>query len=124
LLGTTPKDVEADRFGALARAVKETGSVVLLKGARTLIGGPDELPIVNPTGNPALATAGSGDVLAGILGALFANVREPLEAAALAAYVHGLAAERWVAAHGVDRGMVAHEIADGVPEVLSSLSKA
>lgn len=121
LLKISAGDVETDRFSALERAVRLTGAVVLLKGPRTLIGAPGEAPLVNASGTPALATAGSGDVLAGVLGALCCSM-PPRAAAMTAAHVHGLAAERWGAQHGADRGLLAHEVADGVPGVLAGLA--
>jgi hydroxyethylthiazole kinase-like uncharacterized protein yjeF len=124
LLGMSTADVERDRFSALARAVSESQAIVLLKGARTLVGAPGALPFVNPTGTPALATAGSGDVLAGILGALAAGSRDPMQAAAAAAYLHGLSGEHWVSVHGADRGLLAHEIADGLPGAFAAVTRA
>jgi ADP-dependent NAD(P)H-hydrate dehydratase / NAD(P)H-hydrate epimerase len=121
LLGCSAADVERDRFGSLARAVERSGCVVLLKGARTLIGAPGELPLVNVSGTPALATAGSGDVLTGLCAA-FASSLALRFAAMVAAHVHALSAERWSERTGADRGLLAHEIADGVPEVLGALA--
>lgn len=124
LLATTSVDVEQDRFGAVARAVDASRSVVLLKGARTLIGGPSQSTVVNPSGSPALATAGSGDVLSGITAAMLAALHDPFHAACAAAYVHGAAGEAWSRAHGsADRGLLAHEIADGVPSVIADLTR-
>jgi NAD(P)H-hydrate epimerase len=123
LLGISTADVERDRFGAVERAVSESRAVVLLKGVRTLVGAPGELPFVNPTGTPALATGGSGDVLAGILGALAAGLGDPVRAACAAAYLHGLSGERWAAAHGADRGLLAHEIADGLPGAFAAVTR-
>jgi len=91
LLSTTAEKVQADRIAAAATlAAKETA--VVLKGAGTVIscGGRH---VVNVSGSPALATAGSGDVLAGIIGALLAQGLSPLEAGALGAYLHGRAGE-------------------------------
>jgi NAD(P)H-hydrate epimerase len=122
LLSATTEAVEADRFGAVARAVAASGAVVLLKGARTLVGAPGELTVANPSGTPALATAGSGDVLSGVLAALAVAVDGTFRAACTGAYVHGAAGERWASMHGQDRGMLAHEIADGVPAVLAGLA--
>jgi hydroxyethylthiazole kinase-like uncharacterized protein yjeF len=122
LLGVTTADVERDRFGAVTRAVAESSAVVLLKGARTLVGAPGEPTAVNPTGTPAMATAGSGDVLSGVLGAVAATVKNAFHAACAAAYVHGLSGERWAAATGADRGLLAHELADGVPAALAALT--
>lgn len=123
LLGESTSTVEANRFDALRRAVELTGAVVLLKGPRTLIGAPGELPLVNVAGTPALATAGSGDVLAGILGA-FSLALAPRVAAYTATFVHAASGERWSKRTGSDRGLVAHEIAEGVPALLAELSGA
>lgn len=81
-----------DRIGAARRAAAEVGAVVLLKGYVTVVAGPDGRCYLNPTGVPALATAGSGDVLAGLAGSLLATGIEPALAAATAAYLHGRAA--------------------------------
>jgi ADP-dependent NAD(P)H-hydrate dehydratase / NAD(P)H-hydrate epimerase len=123
LLGVGASDVERDRFASLARAVELTGAVVLLKGPRTLVGAPGELPAVNASGCPALATAGAGDVLTGIASALACNV-VPRLAAISAAFIHGRAAERWAERTGADRGLLAHEIGDEVPAVLAALTSA
>ena len=119
LLGTSAAEVEADRFAAVAECVSRARSVTLLKGAHTIIGAPDERPVVNGSGTPALATAGSGDILAGTIGAL-ACALDPFEAAFVGAHLHGLAAEAWTAARG-DRGLLAHEIADEYPRLVARL---
>jgi len=119
IVGSTAAHVEADRFGTLASAVALTQSVVLLKGHRTLVGAPDERVAINVSGSGVLATGGSGDVLTGILAA-FGALLDVRSAACAAAYVHGLAGER--RSHsGVDRGVLAHEIADEVPFALGAL---
>ena len=121
LLGVKARDVEADRFAAARGIAAKTRAVVLLKGPHTLIATPAGRVVINPSGNPALATAGSGDVLAGILGAISCNA-QAFEAASAAAYVHGAAADAWQRAHGgADRGMLATEIAEHVPTVLATL---
>lgn len=89
----------ADRAGAAARLAAWTNAVVLLKGDRTIVATPSGEIWVNPTGSPALATAGSGDVLAGLLGSLLAAGLPAVRAAVMAAYVHGLAG-RWAAEDG------------------------
>ena len=122
LLGVTAGDVERDRFAAVKRAAEASGAVVLLKGARTLIAKEGELPVVNPTGGPALATAGSGDVLGGVIAALSVAAPGPFEAACAGAYVHGRAEESWSEGAARDRGLLAHEIADQVPGVLAWLT--
>jgi hydroxyethylthiazole kinase-like uncharacterized protein yjeF len=82
-------DVGSDRIGAARRLAADLGAIVLLKGAATVVAGPDGRAFVNGTGTPWLATAGTGDVLSGILGALLASGLPPAEAAAVAAHVHG-----------------------------------
>jgi hydroxyethylthiazole kinase-like uncharacterized protein yjeF len=81
----------ADRVGAACRLAAWINAVVLLKGDRTIVATPSGTAWVNPTGSAALATAGSGDVLAGLLGSLLAAGRPAEQAAIMAAYVHGLA---------------------------------
>ncbi len=92
LLGTDPGSVEARRLEHARRAAGELGVTVLLKGSTTVIAPPGDEPVlVNPTGTPWLATAGSGDVLSGLAGALLAQGLEPAQAGLAAAYLHGLA---------------------------------
>ena len=92
LLGTGPAEVEARRLEHARRAAAELGVTVLLKGSTTVIAAPDGGPVlVNPTGTPWLATAGSGDVLSGLAGALLAQGLAPAQAGLAGAYLHGLA---------------------------------
>jgi NAD(P)H-hydrate epimerase len=121
LLGQTADEVEASRFDAVERCVVLTHSVVLLKGYRTLIGAPRQRVVVNPTGSPALATGGTGDVLCGIIAGLACTL-DARRAAGVGAYVHGVAGERWAARVGVDRGLLAHEIADEIPAAIAALA--
>ena len=122
LLGSTAADVEADRYAAARALSKRTGAVVILKGAYTLVADPAGRVVVNPAATPALATAGSGDTLAGILGAMLCAL-PPLDAACAAVFIHAAAAAAWSEAHG-DRGLLASEIALGVPSVLRALTAA
>jgi len=85
--------VQADRAAALTALCAQTPAVVVLKGADTLVGARDRASWRNPTGNPGLATAGSGDVLSGLLGALLARGMTAWDAARLAAWLHGRAAD-------------------------------
>ncbi|MBV9384506.1 MAG: NAD(P)H-hydrate dehydratase [Streptosporangiaceae bacterium] len=94
LLGAEPAAVAARRLEHARRAAGQFGACVLLKGSTTVIAAPDELDpvLVNTTGTPWLATAGTGDVLSGLAGALLAQGLLPPQAAIVAAYLHGLAA--------------------------------
>jgi NAD(P)H-hydrate epimerase len=121
LLETTAEAIESDRLAAARTAAERAQAVVVLKGPSTLIAAPDRRICVNSTGNPALATAGAGDVLAGIIGALSCSMGT-FEAACAGVYVHGLAADLWTQG-GADRGLLASEIADQVPRILGTLAK-
>jgi len=100
LLGTDPSAVEARRLDHARQAAERLGLTVLLKGSTTVIASPGVTTVlVNPTGTSWLATAGTGDVLSGLAGALLAQGLAPAWAGAAAAYLHGLAA-RLAAAGG------------------------
>jgi ADP-dependent NAD(P)H-hydrate dehydratase / NAD(P)H-hydrate epimerase len=94
LLGVAPADIEARRLEHAQQAAAKFAATVLLKGSTTVIATPDEREpvLVNTTGTPWLATAGTGDVLAGLAGALLAQGLQPPQAAIAAAYLHGLSA--------------------------------
>ncbi len=99
LLGVPVSAVVERRWEHARQASRETGAVVVLKGRQTLISDPVMGTWVNPTGNPGMASGGSGDVLTGVIAALLAQGLDPPSAARLGVYVHGLsgdlAAERW-----------------------------
>ncbi|MFC4065570.1 NAD(P)H-hydrate dehydratase [Actinoplanes subglobosus] len=107
----------ADRAGAAARLAAWTNAVVLLKGDRTIVATPSGEIWVNPTGSPALATAGTGDVLAGLVGSLLAAGLPAARAAVAGAYVHGLAG-RWAAEDGP---VTAQDVAAALRPVLAGL---
>ncbi|WP_345770987.1 NAD(P)H-hydrate dehydratase [Geodermatophilus normandii] len=86
-------EVGADRIGSARRLAADLGAVVLLKGNATVVADPDGTAFVNATGTTDLATAGTGDVLSGILGALLATGTPPAETAAAAAHLHGRAGQ-------------------------------
>jgi len=124
LLGSTSADIEGDRIAAVRALAEATRAVVVLKGARTLvcdgIAG-DGFVTVNPTGSPALATAGSGDVLTGVIAALAAQGLSPADAARLGVYCHGLAGDRVSAEVGV-WGVVATDLIPEISPALRDLS--
>ena len=95
LLGCSTADVQADRLGAAQQLAARMQCVVVLKGSGSVIAAPDQTPAINPTGNARLATAGTGDVLAGMVGARLAAGASALQAAREAVYAHGDAADRW-----------------------------
>lgn len=94
LLGCTVEEIQSDRIAAVRTLVKRSRAVVVLKGAGTLVGSPDDPKIwVNCCGNPGMARGGSGDVLSGLLGGFLAQGIAPLRAACAAVYVHGAAGD-------------------------------
>jgi hydroxyethylthiazole kinase-like uncharacterized protein yjeF len=104
----------ADRIADARRTAGQTGAVVLLKGSTTVVAAPGGGVLVAAAGSPNLATAGTGDTLAGILAAFLARGTEPFRAAALAAHVHGRAAGR-----GRPEGLVASDLPELVADFLS-----
>lgn len=99
LLGCSTAEVMADRLKAAQTIVKRFGSVCVLKGSGTVIGAPGQTPLINPTGNAALASAGTGDVLAGMIGSAIAlaaeNQEQVLDRVAQAVFQHGWLADTW-----------------------------
>ena len=123
LLGGEPAELNRDRVGAARKLTERTGAIDVLKGAGTVIAGPDGRVLINPTGGPALAAGGSGDVLAGMVGGFLAQGMDAFEAAALAAFVHGAAADAWTELRG-QVGLLASELAAAIPETLEALRAA
>ena len=109
LTGLSVEAVQADREGIARRYAAQWNAVVALKGARTVVAGPDGRVCVNPTGNPGLARGGSGDVLAGMMSALLACGLPAYDAAACAVWLHGAAADRAAARRG-EYGMLPQDI--------------
>ncbi len=93
LLGRTTAEIQEDRLGAVREAARRCGGVVVLKGRRTLIATPDGETWVNTTGNPGMASGGSGDVLTGLIAARLAQGDEAAFAACLSVHLHGLAGD-------------------------------
>ncbi|WP_448508593.1 NAD(P)H-hydrate dehydratase [Immundisolibacter sp.] len=118
LLGIATAQVEADRYAAVRALQARYGGVVLLKGAGTLVcDGQTPIGVV-PYGNPGMASGGMGDVLTGLVGALWAQGLPALAAAALGACLHGAAADA-VAARRGERGLLAGDLLDALPHLLN-----
>jgi ADP-dependent NAD(P)H-hydrate dehydratase / NAD(P)H-hydrate epimerase len=124
LLGTTTAEIEADRLAAARALAAKTRAVVVLKGARTIVcdGAGDDQCSINPTGGPALATGGSGDVLAGTIGALLAQGLSAVNAARAGVYVHGAAGDVLARVHG-DRGVISSDLPDAIASAIRGLSR-
>ncbi len=120
LLGTTTADVQNDRLSAVRELASRINNRVLLKGYRSLIADPNGDTVVNLTGNPGLATAGSGDVLTGIVGGLLAQGSAVDHALVVGAYVHGLAGDLAAKKLG-ETSLVATDVIRALPEAIHSL---
>lgn len=121
LTGLSVQEIKRDRLAVAVKAASQWGKVVVLKGARTVIAAPSGEVFINPTGNPGMATAGSGDVLTGLIAGLLAQGVGAFEAAVLGTYVHGLAGDIAAARRG-EMGMIAGDILESVPEALVRLA--
>ena len=122
LLGCTAKEVQADRIGACRDLVELPGATVVLKGSRTVISSNGEYFYINTTGNSGLATAGSGDVLAGIIVSLICQKINPDLSAVMGTFIHGYAGD--IATEKYSKmGMTAQKIIAELPKTLSAFEK-
>ena len=120
LLGRPIAEVEEDRVATAREAAARWHQVVVLKGAHTVVAAPDGRAALSPFANPALATAGTGDVLSGIVGSLLAQGAAPYDAAVAGVYVHAAAGEAVREEIG-DAGLLASDLLGRVPVVLKEL---
>ena len=121
LLGVTAGAVQADRLGAARALARQFNATVVLKGSGSVIAEASGMATINPTGNPALASAGTGDVLCGVCGALLAQGWPPAAAAWAAVWLHGAAADQLVAQGVGPVGLTASEL---IPAIRASLNQA
>ncbi|HEY3298030.1 MAG TPA: NAD(P)H-hydrate dehydratase [Armatimonadota bacterium] len=120
LLGTTTAEIESNRLEAVREAASRFHCVAVLKGARTLIAHPSGRVFVNPTGNPGLATGGTGDVLTGIISGFLAQGVDPIDAAVCGVYIHGKSGD--IAAERIGPvGIIARDVIKCIPEALRGM---
>jgi len=124
LLEISVEQIQHDRLGAAKKLATKFQSVVILKGSGTVIADPTEQVVINTTGNPALATAGTGDVLAGLCGSLLAQNWPLWEAALAAVWIHGDAADSMVADSLGPIGITATELLPYIRKSLNQLLPA
>ncbi|MGZ5819764.1 MAG: NAD(P)H-hydrate dehydratase [Burkholderiaceae bacterium] len=120
LLAISSSDVQADRLTAARTLAQQCNAIIILKGSGTVIARADGNALINTTGNPGLATAGAGDVLSGICGALLAQHWPIWEAAAAAVWLHGHAADVLIGKGVGPIGLTASEL---IPEIRSALNQ-
>jgi hydroxyethylthiazole kinase-like uncharacterized protein yjeF len=120
LTGVEAKVINQDRVALAQKYAEEWQQVVVLKGAYTVVAAPDSRTMLMPFANPSLATAGTGDVLAGAIAGMLAQGLAPYDAAVCGAYLHGLAGE--IAAGRIGAaGMLAGDLLSALPEAIESL---
>jgi hydroxyethylthiazole kinase-like uncharacterized protein yjeF len=119
LRGETRDAIHAERAEKAQATARQFGGVCVLKGHRTVIADARTL-YVNPTGNPAMATGGMGDVLTGVIAGLLAQKLLPLAAATAGVYLHGLAGDLAAVS---DRGLLARDVAHAIPQSLARLRR-
>jgi NAD(P)H-hydrate epimerase len=117
LLGITTGEVQKDRVGIAGRIAQDLKVVVVLKGAGTVIAAPDGAVAINSTGNPGMATGGTGDVLTGMIAGFLAQGLSAWDAACAGTYLHGLAGDLAAVCQG-ERGLIARDLIDAIPSAI------
>lgn len=119
LTGLSPRQVNQDRIGIARQTAADWGAIVILKGARTVIAYPDGEVYINTTGNPGMATGGTGDVLTGVVAGLIAQGMSSHQAAVIGAYIHGLAGD--IIADSGTVGLTAGDVLRALPAAIMGL---
>ncbi len=120
LTGMTAEEISARPVETASEFAKKTGAIVLLKGATSIVANPEGEIYINNTGNNGMATAGSGDVLTGIIAGLIAQKYEPFDAAVLGVFIHGLAGDEAARGKGQD-SLMAGDILEDMPSAIKRL---
>jgi NAD(P)H-hydrate epimerase len=117
LLGKSIQEIQANRMTIAREFAQEFGVILVLKGNKTLVATPSGAIYVNITGNPGMASAGSGDVLCGLIQGLIAQGIKPQDAAIVGVYLHGQAGDYASEARG-QRGLIAGDLLASIPDIL------
>ncbi len=120
LMGISTSEIQQNRLEAAESFANKYKVIVVLKGYRTIISAPWGETWINPTGNPGMATAGSGDVLGGVISSFIAQGMSPMEAAVCGAYIHGAAGDKAAEKYG-QWGMVASDIIKYIPHTIMDI---
>ncbi|MEO0227458.1 MAG: NAD(P)H-hydrate dehydratase [candidate division WOR-3 bacterium] len=119
ITGLSPSNINKDRLGIAARFVREWGGILILKGAPTIISSATGEVFLNPTGNSGLASAGSGDVLFGMLAGFLAQNLSPINAAVCAVFLHGLCAELAMNEDNNEYSLTAGDLLEIIPKSIN-----
>jgi len=122
LLGITTAEVQKDRVGIASAFAKRYKVTLVLKGAGTVVAAPDGRVYINSTGNPGMATAGTGDVLAGMIASFLAQGHTAAQAACLGVYLHGLSGDLAVKDKG-EASMITRDLVEKIPSAIQTLMK-
>lgn len=120
LMGISSADVQKDRIGVATGFARKYNVTLVLKGAGTVIAAPNGDVFINSTGNPGMATGGTGDVLTGMIGGFLAQGHGATQAACLAVYLHGLAGDLAAKEKG-EAGMIAGDLIEKIPEAIKEV---
>ncbi len=114
-------DVQRDRIGIASRFAREFNVTLVLKGASTVVAVPDGRAFINSSGNPGMATGGTGDVLTGMIGGFLAQGLTSEEAACLGVYLHGLAGDLAAKEKG-EAALIAGDVIDKIPDAIKTIT--
>ncbi|UCD85073.1 MAG: NAD(P)H-hydrate dehydratase [Deltaproteobacteria bacterium] len=117
------KEVQEDRVGVSREFAKKLNIYLVLKGARTIVAEPSGAIYINPSGNPGMASGGTGDVLTGMIGGFLAQGSDPVEAAKAGVFFHGLAGDEVVKDKGIS-GMIASDLIETLPRIIKQFEKS
>ncbi|GBE01707.1 bifunctional NAD(P)H-hydrate repair enzyme Nnr [bacterium BMS3Bbin06] len=118
LLRIKPGDIKGDPIGIARKLSEDTGCCIVLKGSPTIVASPEGRVFINSTGNPGMSTAGTGDVLTGMIASLTGQNLPPLEASILGVYLHGLAGDIAAERTG-EHSLIAGDVIEGIPGAFS-----
>ena len=122
IMKITIDQVQSDRINIAKKCAVENNVITVLKGRGTVIASPEGEYYINPTGGPSLSTAGTGDVLTGIIAALIGQGVQPFDAAVCGAYIHGNSGDRVSAKIGGNIGAIASDVIDMIPYSINSIA--
>ena len=117
MLNVSINKIQRNRKGVAQSFARDYNCIIVLKGYRTVVANPEAKVYINKTGNPGMATAGSGDVLTGLIAAFLGQGLDGFNAAKYAVYLHGLAGDL-AAKEKTQPGMIASDIIEKIPEAI------